>query len=183
MTNSAVASPGTNIATTESTAVEEPSPGVSKGYVGPGGSIETGGDDPARVQLPNTGPGAPILLTQGPGSFCNGPCSGLATDISSFPGYDDPNHPIHLTLTYTFPDSPTSLTDAATAFGSEIYKNDDPSHPDVGVTVPLCDVQGSGIASPHACVDGHTITQPTPNSFVVTFEILYLSGDPRMARR
>jgi uncharacterized repeat protein (TIGR01451 family) len=183
ITNSAVASPGTNAVTNETTTVEEPSPDTSKGFVSPGGSIETGGDNPARVQLPNTGPGAPILLTQGPGSFCNGPCSGLATDISSFPGYDDPNHPIHLTLTYTFPDSATSLTEAATAFGAEIYKNDDPSHPDVGVTVPLCDVQGSGIASPHACVDGHTITQPTPNSFVVTFEILYLSGDPRMARR
>ena len=113
----ALPSPGSNFATNESTTVEEPTPGVSKGFVSPGESIETDGDNPARIQLPNTGSGAPILITQGPGSFCNGPCSGPATDISSFPGYDDPNHPIHLTLTYTFPDSPTSLTDAATAFG------------------------------------------------------------------
>ena len=135
------------------------------------------------VQLPDTGDGAPIRLTQGPGSFCDGPCSGIATDISSFPGYDDPDHPIRVTLTYAFPASPTSLTDAATAFGSTIYKNDDPSHPDVGVVVPTCAAPGSGVAIPHPCVDGHTISQPSPNSFVVTFDIVYLSGDPRMAHR
>lgn len=183
MTTSAIASPGANVATSETTTVEAPTPDESKGFVSPGGSIETGGDNPAQVTLPDTGDGAPILLTQGPGSFCDGPCSGPATDISSFPGYDDPNHPIHLTLTYTFPDSPTSLTDAATAFNSTIYKNDDPSHPDVGEIVQLCAVQGDGVANPRPCVDGNTITQPTPNSFVVTFEIVYLSGDPRAARK
>ena len=149
----------------------------------PGGTIDTGGDDPAAVTLPDTGGGAPILITQGPGTFCDGPCSGTATTISEFPGYSDPNHPIHLQLTFSFPDSPTSLTDAATAFGSTIYKNDDPNNPNAGVPVALSATQGSGIATPHPCVDGHTISQPTLNSFVVTFDLLYLSGDPRFSLR
>jgi uncharacterized repeat protein (TIGR01451 family) len=179
----ALPSPGSNVTATESTAVEAPSPGVSKGFVGPGGSIETDGDDPATVTLPPTGPGAPILITQGPGTFCDGPCSGTATEISDFPGYSDPSNPIRLHLVYTFPSSPTSLTDAATAFGATIYKNDDPGHPSVGVPVADCAAPGSGNATPHPCVDAHTITQPSSNSFVVTFDILYLSGDPRFAKR
>ena len=35
----------------------------------------------------------------------------------------------------------------------------------------------------YACIDGHTITQPTLNHFVVSFEFLYLSGDPSSGRR
>jgi uncharacterized repeat protein (TIGR01451 family) len=183
ITNTAVASPGANVAATETTTVEAPAPGVSKGFVGPGDSIDTGGDEPALLTLPSTGDGAPVLITQGPGTFCDGPCTGTATTISDFDGYDDPNHPIRLRLTFSFPSSPTSLTDAATAFGSTIYKNDDPDHPNAGVPVADCTNPGSGVAAPHPCVDGHTITQPTPNSFLVTFDIVYLSGDPRFALR
>lgn len=179
----ALPSPGGYPVTTETTTVEAPQPGVSKGYVGPGGSIGTDGDDPATVTLPPTGPGAPILITQGPGTFCDGPCSGTATTISDFPGYTDPNQPIRLHLVYSFPSSPTSLTDAATAFGSDIYKNDDPNQPNVGTVVPACTTPASGVAAPHPCVDTHTITQPTPNAFVVTFDVLYLSGDPKFALR
>ena len=43
-----------------------------------------------------------------------------------------------LDLTYNFPDSPTSLTDAATAYGATIYKNTDPDNPSVGSVVPFC---------------------------------------------
>lgn len=183
VTMSAVATPGANTTVTESTTVEIPDPGESSGFVVPGGSIDTGGDEPALLELPGSGPGAPVIITQGAGSFCAGPCSGIATEISPFPGYDDPMHPIRLRLTYAFPDSPTSLTDAASAFGATIYKNTDPDHPEVGSIVPWCDTPGAGVAVPHPCVDGHTITQPTPNSFVVTFDIVYLSGDPRFARK
>ncbi len=183
MTNSAVASPGSNTAGTQVTTVEAPQDGVSKGFVSPGGSLTISGDDPATLTLPDTGNGAPVNITQGDGTFCDGPCSGIATTISEFGGYSDPNQPISLDLTYNFPDSPTSLTDAATAFGSTIYKNDDPLNPNVGTPVPFCASLGAGVANPHPCVDGRTITQPTPNTFVVTFKILYISGDPKFARR
>jgi len=187
ITDSGVASPGPNATATETTTVEPLIPGVAKGFVLPGDSITIPGTDPATVTLPDTGDGggggAPVIITQGAGTFCDGPCDGLATTISEFPGFTDPNHPIHLTLTYEFPDAPDSLTRAATAFGSTIYKNDDPLHPTVGTPVPFCTTLGAGIATPHPCVDGHTIVQPTLNSFVVTFEIVYLSGDPVFARR
>jgi len=59
----------------------------------------------------------------------------------------------------------------------------DPLNPGVGVPVPFCTTVGAGVADPHPCIDGHTITQPSPNSFTVTFVILYLSGDPSYGRR
>ncbi|MEP6625140.1 MAG: hypothetical protein ABJC79_11895, partial [Acidimicrobiia bacterium] len=183
ITDSATASPGSNPTATETTTVEAPEPGVAKGFVLPGGSITIPGDNPATITLPDTGDGAPIVITQGDGSFCDGPCDGPATTISDFPGYSDPLHPIRLTLTYTFPDAPDSLTRAATAFGATIYKNDDPMSPNVGAVVPTCTTPGSGVAIPHPCVDAHSIAQPTFNSFVVSFEVLYLSGDPRFSRR
>ncbi|MGZ6967733.1 MAG: DUF7507 domain-containing protein [Acidimicrobiia bacterium] len=180
ITNTAVASPGSNTPGSQTTTVEVPVDGVSKGFVVPGGSISIDGTDPATLSLPDTGDGAPVEITQGSGTFCDGPCSGTATTISEFDGYTDPTQPIHLTLTYNFPDSPTSLTDAATAFGSAIYKTEGS---DPGTVVPTCTTPGSGQAFPHPCVDGKTITQPTYNSFVVTFEIVYLSGDPKFARK
>jgi uncharacterized repeat protein (TIGR01451 family) len=183
MTNSAVATPGTNTAGTQDTAVEAPQDGVSKGFVSPGGSLTIPGDDPATLSLPNTGNGAPVEITQGDGSFCSGSCEGPATTISEFAGYSDPNQPISLLLTYQFPDAPDSLTNAAAAYGSTIYKNDDPGNPTVGTVVPFCSTFGAGVAVPHPCVDARTITQPTPNSFVVTFTIKYVSGDPKFARR
>ena len=182
ITDSAVATPGTNTSASESTTVEAPTPGVSKGFVLPGGSITISGDDPATLTLPDTGSGAPVEITQDNGTFCDGPCTGPATSISDFGGYSDPNQPIQLLLTFTFPDSPTSLTDAATAYGATIYKNDTPD-PNAGVPVPACTTPGAGVAVPHPCVDAHTITQPSPNSFVVTFTILYISGDPHFAKR
>jgi len=184
ITNSAVASPGDNPVATQTTTVEEPTEGVSKGFVSPGGSITIPGDDPATLSLPNTGPGAPVLITQGTGSFCDGPCDGTATTISDFPGYNDPNEPIHVELVYNFPASdPNSLTNAAIAFGQTIWKNTDPENPDVGSTVPTCTTPGSGNAFPSPCVDARTISQPSLGNFVVTFEIVYLSGDPKFARR
>ena len=183
MTNSATATPGTNAVVNETTAVEAPAPGVSRGFVSPGGSITIPGHDPATVTLPDSGPGAPIVITQGPGSFCEGPCSGPATTVSDFPGYDDPTHPIRLHLTFTFDGEGDNLTDAADAYGATIYKNIDPLQPNVGTVVPFCSSVGAGVAVPHPCVDAHTISQPTFNTFVVTFDILYISGDPTFARR
>jgi uncharacterized repeat protein (TIGR01451 family) len=183
ITDSATATPGSNPTATQVTTVEEPTPGVSKGFVLPGGSIGIDGENPATVTLPDTGDGAPIVITQGAGTFCDGPCSGTATTIAPFPGYTDPNHPIHALLVYNFSGSPTSLTDAATAYGATIYKNNDPLHPNVGSPVPFCNTPGSGVADPSPCVNAHTITQPTFGSFVVTFDIVYLSGDPSFARR
>ena len=183
ITNSAVATPGSNTAATQVTTVEEPEDGVAKGFVSPGGSITIEGEDPATLTLPNTGPGAPVIITQGEGTFCDGPCADTATTINDFPGYPDPLFPIRVSLDYTFPDSPTSLIEAATAFGSTIYKNTDPENPDVGSVVPACTTPGAGVAIPSPCVDAKNITQPTPNTFVVTFDIVYTSGDPKFARR
>ena len=183
ITNSAVATPGSNTPATQVTTVAPPSDGEASGYVSPGGSITTSGDDPATLSLPNTGNGAPVVITQGDGSFCDGPCDGTTTTINDFAGYPDPNFPIHLELAYTFPDSPTSLFEAATAFGQTIYKNDDPLNPNVGTVVPSCTTPGAGVAIPHPCLDAKNITQPTPNTFVVTFEIVYVSGDPKFGRR
>ncbi len=183
ITNSATATPGSNATVNETTAVEAPAPGVSKGFVSPGGSITIPGPDPATVTLPGSGPGAPIVITQGDGSFCGGPCSGSATTISDFPGYDDPSHPIRLRLTFTFNGEGDNLTAAADAYGSAIYKNSNPMQPTVGTIVPFCSSVGAGVAVPHPCVDAHTISEPSYHSFVVTFDILYVSGDPTFGRR
>jgi uncharacterized repeat protein (TIGR01451 family) len=183
ITNSAVASPGSNTAGTQVTTVEAPVDGVAKGFVSPGGSLTIDGDNPATLTLPETGEGAPVVITQGEGSFCNGACDGPFTEIQPFEGYSDPLFPIELDLTFNFPDSPTSLTDAASAYGATIYKNTDPENPTVGSPVPFCTTLGGAVAIPHPCVDARSIQQPSPNSFVVTFKILYISGDPKFARR
>ncbi len=184
ITNTAVASPGDNSTASQTTTVEAPTDGVAKGFVSPGGSLTIPGNDPATLSLPDTGDGAPVVITQGNGTFCGGPCDGTTTTISEFTGYNDPNEPIHLELVYTFPASdPNSLTNAATAFGQQIYKNTDPGQPNVGSVVAACTAPGSGNAFPSPCVDGKSISQPAPNSFVVKFQIVYLSGDPKFGRR
>jgi uncharacterized repeat protein (TIGR01451 family) len=184
ITNTAVATPGTNPSDSEETTIEAPVDGVTKGFVSPGGSIQTGGTDPATLELPNTGPGAGVEITQGEGTFCDGPCTGTATTINDFDGYDDPNAPIKVTLEFNFPDTlPDSLTEAANAYGATIYKNTDPENPSVGSVVPFCDTLGAGVAIPSPCIDARSISQPTPNNFVVRFTIVYLSGDPKFARR
>jgi uncharacterized repeat protein (TIGR01451 family) len=183
MTNSAVATPGTNPTGTETTTVEPEQDGVAKGFVSPGGSITIEGDDPATLSLPNTGDGAPVLITQSEGgTFCGGEeCTGTTTTISDFDGYLDPLNPIHLVLEYNFPSSATSLADAADAYAATIYKNVDPENPNVGTAVPFCTTPLIAIPSP--CVSSRAIEQPSMNTFVVTFEVVYLSGDPKFGRR
>jgi uncharacterized repeat protein (TIGR01451 family) len=183
ITNTAVATPGTNPGASEPTTVEAPEDGVTKGFVSPGGSLTTGGADPATLSLPDTGDGAAVIITQGEGTFCDGPCTGTATTINDFDGYEDPSNPIRVRLQFDFPDSETSLPDAADAYAADIYKNTDPENPTDGSLVPFCDILGAGVAIPSPCIDARSITQPEPNSFVVTFDILYLSGDPKFARR
>jgi uncharacterized repeat protein (TIGR01451 family) len=179
ITNSAVATPGSNAAANETTTVEAPQDGVSKGFVSPGGSLSIDGDNPATLTLPNTGNGAPVIITQGDGTFCDGPCEGPTTTINDFSGYSDPNNPITLVLTYNF----TDITAAADAYGATIYKNDDPDNPSTGVPVAPCTTQGAGVAVPHPCVDAHTIDEPAFHEYVVTFTIRYISGDPSFGRR
>ncbi len=152
---------------------------MSKGFVSPGGSLSIDSDNPATLTLPNTGEGAPVLITQGEGTFCDGPCEGPTTTINDFSGYSDPNNPITLVLTYNF----TDITEAAEAYGSQIYKNDNPAEPNEGVPVADCTTQGGGVAIPHPCVDAHTIADPAFHEYVVTFTIRYISGDPSFGRR
>ena len=111
-----------------------PTPGTANGFIPPGGgSISTGGDNPATLTLPPGGPGATVIMTQQFGAaFCNGPCTGPATFINNFPGYNDPNNPINLKLSFLQPNLVKALTDFAK---STVYKTQDNSN---GVKVPDC---------------------------------------------
>ncbi|HEY5173739.1 MAG TPA: DUF11 domain-containing protein [Acidimicrobiia bacterium] len=201
ITDTATATPGSNNVASRDTAVVSPTPGSASGFVPPGGSIDTGGNNPAHLSLPNTGPGATVALTQQPtgNNFCNGPCNGTATFISDFPGYSNPLHPIDLKLTFADGSSlATARNDYAT---STIYKVRD--NQTVGVSVPDCSDNPSwtraqkrlaavrrllrvgtqsGIANPSPCVDSRTITK-VGAQYKVTFEILFLSDDGGFARR
>ena len=55
ITNSGSASPGDQFGATETTTVKTPDPDVSIGFVLPGASIGTTGDQPAAVTLPRRG--------------------------------------------------------------------------------------------------------------------------------
>ncbi|HEY5170386.1 MAG TPA: DUF11 domain-containing protein, partial [Acidimicrobiia bacterium] len=201
VTDSATTSPGGG-STSAQTQIVTPTAGSTSGFVPPGGSINTGGNNPANLALPNTGPGATVTLTQQPtgNNFCNGPCNGTATFISDFPGYSDPVRPIDLKLTFADGSSlATARNDYAT---STIYKVRD--NQTVGVPVPDCSDNPSwtpaqkqaaavrrllrvgtqsGIANPSPCVDSRTITKVSSTQYKVTFEILFLSDDGGFARR
>ena len=134
VTDSATTSPGGSNGSV-ATQVLVPTPGTVTAFVPPGGSIDTGGNNPANVSLPNTGVGSPITITQRPtgNNFCQGPCNGTASFVSDFPGYNDATHPIHLKLTFTDSNVIAGLVDYAT---STIYKVRDDAT--VGVPVPDC---------------------------------------------
>jgi uncharacterized repeat protein (TIGR01451 family) len=184
ITNTAVATPGSNPPGSATTIVEAPEDGVTKGFVSPGGSLRTPGDDAATLSLPTgDGDGAAVIITQGAGTFCDGPCEGTTTTINDFDGYNDPNFPIRVRLEFDFPDSESSLEDAADAYAADIYKNTDPENPSVGSLVPFCATEGAGVAIPSPCIDDRSLTQTSPNVFLVTFDIVYLSGDPKFGRR
>jgi len=201
ITDTATATPGSNNVASRDTTVVAPTPGSASGFVPPGGSIDTGGNNPAHLTLPNTGPGATVTLTQQPtgNNFCNGPCNGTATFISNFGGYSNPLHPIDLRLTFADAGLAGALKDYAT---STIYKVRD--NQTVGVVVPDCNDNPtwtprqklsaairrllrvgtqSGIANPSPCVDSRVITKVSNTQYKVTFEILYLSDDGGFARK
>jgi uncharacterized repeat protein (TIGR01451 family) len=197
MTTTGTATPGTNPTGSLVTGLVVPNPTSTSGFVLPGDSIGTGGSTPATLTLPGTGNGAPVVLTQGPGNFCLGPCKGPATEVSEFPGYDDPNHPIRLVLEYGFA---TDLPGAAVAFATDdIFKYDGVNPPAI---VPDCNDDPSwtpqqkadaaarraqrlgtqsGIASPSPCINSRAIVA-VGGGYQVAYEVLYLSGDPRFAR-
>jgi uncharacterized repeat protein (TIGR01451 family) len=200
ITLSATATPGTNNTATVDTAVHAPVPGQTSGYVPPGNSIDTGGNNPTNLSLPNTGNGAPVTIIQTTGGqFCNGPCSFPVSAINDFNGYKDPTHPIRLILKIAEPNLVTATKDFLNA---TIYHQFDNEPANVGHVVPDCldnpawttaqkvaaalrrlarlGTQ-SGIANPSPCVDSRTITPLTKNlvtgPYQVTFTILYLSQD------
>lgn len=180
ITNTATATPGNNNVASEDTQIVAPQQGTGSGYVPPGGTITTGGDNPATITLPNTGDGAPIVITQGSGTFCNGPCNDPVTTISPFAGYTDPNNPIKLTLEYDF----TDFGDAIQAASATYYKFDDTTN--TSSVVPKCTNQGAGVAVPSPCIDSITGAQDNstdPVTFKVFVVVLYLSGDPRIGYR
>ena len=181
ITDTATATPGTNNTASSDT------------------TISTGGTNPSTLSLPNTGPGATVTLTQGTGNFCAGPCVGPATGVNSFPGYNDPNHPITLTLAYAEPNLLRSLIDF---FTSTVYKQAD--NQITGVKIGDCADNPtwtttqkrtaalrrllrlgtqSGIANPSPCIDARNIVALPNHQWQVTFTILYLSGDPHFARK
>jgi uncharacterized repeat protein (TIGR01451 family) len=185
ITNSAVASPGNNTPDTETTGVIDSPPGEASGFVTPGDTIvidpvNPGDPNPVELTLPPDTDGAPVIITQGPGTFCDGPCTGPTTTISAFPGYDDPNAPIHVTISFVF----EGITAAADSYGAAVWKNTDPLHPEDGSVVPSCDTLHAGVANPSPCVDGRTISEPIlGEKYIVSFDINYLSGDPKFGTR
>jgi uncharacterized repeat protein (TIGR01451 family) len=179
MTNTAVATPGSNASASETTTIEALTDGTSKGWVMPGNVLATPGHDPAQVSLPNTGPGAPVIITQdGAGNFCGGPCVGPTTNVAATPDYDDTANPVKLKVTYNFapgdPESfPDALTAAAIAFSKSMYTSG-------GTLIAPC--APAGTASPDPCLNAKTISEPVHGSFAVTFEILYTSGPISVGR-
>lgn len=169
-----------------------------------GGSITTGGDNASTLTLP-PGPGAFVTLNHVFGAgFCAGTCTGPATFVNNFAGYNDPNHPINLKLTLRHPNVTAALRDYALAKGYKFF--DDPSSPRFGTTIVIPDCNDnptwtkaqkkaaalrrllrvgthSGIANPSTCIDSRTITRRTDGVWQTTFEILYLSNDGGFGRR
>lgn len=205
ITDTATATPGTNNVASIDVTVIPQTPGTISGFVVPGGSLNTGGTDPANFSLPNTagtgtGNGAPVTITQGPGAFCNGPCNGTTTTITPVNGYSDPMHPISVVLTYSYTSLVTATNDYLHAV---IYKFDDATE----ITgSPVLDCKDdpawtsaqkaaaalrrfarigthSGIANPAPCIDARTINILGKYSYTVTFTVLYLTGDPHLGRK
>jgi uncharacterized repeat protein (TIGR01451 family) len=202
--NTATTSPGGSSGTF-TTHVIAPTGNSAAGYVPPGGSISTGGDNPATLTLPPSGPGAVVIMNQTTGAkFCAGTCDGPVTQINNFPGYNDPHQPIDLKLTYSAKNYGEALSSLKTA---KVYKLiDDPSSPKFGqvIVIPDCKddpswtaaqkqaaaqrrAQGFGtqshIADPHPCVDSRSVTQRSDGVWQTTFEVLYLSGDGTFGHR
>lgn len=172
MTNSASVTPG---GLTRSESVQVGTSGVSA-LVPPGGSITTGGANPATVTLP-PGPGEPvrIVISQGPGDFCNGPCTGTTTTVSDIPGYTDPNAPIVLTLEYNF----AGFSSAVAAAAGTFYKFEN------GASRRVERCSTPGVAIPAACIDGiaGTYNPDSRTPFRITVTVLLLSWDPRIGYR
>jgi uncharacterized repeat protein (TIGR01451 family) len=198
ITDTATTSPDGSTGSVDSHVVV-PVPGTVSGFVTPGGAVNTGGTNPTNLSLPNTGNGGGVTITQGAGNFCNGACVGPVSFVSSFPGYVDPYHPIDLKMTFAY----TSLVKAASDFAvANIYQSPDGSAPGLKLAdckdnpawtskqkalaaarrlVRLGTQSGIAIAGP--CVDSRSITATAWNQWTVTFEVLYLSGDPGNGKR
>jgi uncharacterized repeat protein (TIGR01451 family) len=195
----ATTSPGGSSGTA-TTQVVAPTPGTSSGFVAPGGSLSSGGTNPAVITLPNTGNGTPVSIIQGSGGFCSGQCSGPVTNLGSMPGYTDPQHPVRLTLTFKDLTYWTAWSDFKT---STIFKRSATGV--TGFELPDCadnpawtaaqkaaaaqrrtDGFGtqSGIANPSPCVDARNVTPLGLNGpYAVSFVVNMLSGDPGIGRR
>jgi uncharacterized repeat protein (TIGR01451 family) len=184
-------------------------PGQAHGFVSPGGTLSTGTTATPQdntiisFTLPNSGPGAPIdlLAESSPLTFCGGQaCSGKTAFVSPFVGYDNPNAPAKVKITW-------DKTVAGRGIFSKLYVQKAPDGPIV--QVPECaprprydsrhrEIRGwfswfiwwllhlrsgfgphSGIANPSPCVDARSVDRHGD----VTFEILLLSGDPKFGRR
>ena len=204
ITDTATATPGSNNVASIDVTVQPPVPGQISGFVVPGGSLDTGGNDPAKFSLPTTagtgtGTGGAVSMTQEPGNFCAGPCSGIATTISPVDGYTDPTKPVVAVLTYSY----TSLIAATNDYlHADVYKFDDATEVTGSVVNDCKDNPAwskaqkaaaalrriarvgtrSGIANPAPCLDARSINIISKYKYTVTFTVLYLSGDPHLAR-
>jgi uncharacterized repeat protein (TIGR01451 family) len=167
ITDSATTSPGGSTATA-TTHINAPNGTSASGFVPPGGSITTGGSNPATLTLPNSGPGADVTINvTNSGLFCNTPNPGTATFVSPIPGYNTPNQPIDLKLTL----SHSTLAAAQNDLNNFVLYHCNENNGVITV-VPNC--TQAGIASPAPCITRRFITQRPPN-WQTTFEILFLS--------
>ena len=198
ITDSATTTPGGSTATFN-THVTSSTGSSASGFVPPGGSITAGGDNPATLSLPPSGPGAVVMLNQVLGAnFCKGPCVGPATFVNAISGYNDPRQPIDLKLTFSHRSQGEAQSDLST--GTVYHRADDGS---VSV-VPDCKDDPnwtpaqkkaaatrrakrfgtqSGIANPPPCVDRRFVTKRAGGVWQTTFEMLYLSPGSGWARR
>lgn len=203
ITNSATARPGTNNTATHDTNVAAATPGSASGFVPAGGSISTGGPNPATLTLPPPGPGSAdgafveMSQTNG-GPFCAGPCLGTVTAINDVQGYTNPNLPLKLTISYRYTNALKALIDY---LKTDSYKAGEVGP---GAKIPNCADDPawtpeqkraarfrrlirlgthSGIANPSPCEDARTITLRPNGAFRLTYTILWLTGDPHFARR
>ena len=177
MTATATATPGANPIASETTTIENVTTDDTKGWVMPGQSLATPADDPATVELPNNGSGAPVLIKQNmtPASFCGGPCAGPTTSVEPIPGYTNPAEPLRLTVAWNFtPGDPQSVPDAlsaaAIAFTKSMYVQD-PGNPSVGTLLAKCTTPG--VAIPDPCYNVNLIQEPAFGNFVVFTVVLY----------
>jgi hypothetical protein len=193
-TVTATSANGSTGTATDALWVNPDDPNSTQAYVPPGGNVVIGpapnqvnDENPVRgqVNIPNTGPGAPVRLSLDPPSSaptgCGGePCDGLILNITApddacatppcepFAGYTNRKRPVLVVVDWYLP-----------PFGrnSTLYKIVN----GVGVEIPRCHRRGGEYNTP--CLKVHTIRGNVRTGRRIHDVIALIYGDPGIARR